>query len=59
MGVVNANDDSFFYKSRFKGEDAVAHIEKLINEGADIIDLGEFQADREAKLFHLKRNYQG
>ncbi|QDF29034.1 dihydropteroate synthase [Halarcobacter anaerophilus] len=40
MGVVNANDDSFFYKSRFKGEDAVAHIEKLINEGADIIDLG-------------------
>ncbi|WP_044414820.1 dihydropteroate synthase [Halarcobacter anaerophilus] len=40
MGVVNANDDSFFFKSRFKGEDAVTYIEKLINEGADIIDLG-------------------
>lgn len=40
MGVVNANVDSFFQKSRFKGENAIAHIEKLISDGADIIDLG-------------------
>lgn len=40
MGVVNANEDSFFYKSRFKGEQAIVHIEKLINDGADIIDVG-------------------
>ncbi|MGM0622732.1 MAG: dihydropteroate synthase [Campylobacterota bacterium] len=40
MGVVNANDDSFYEKSRFNGTKAVAHIQKLIEEGADIIDLG-------------------
>jgi len=40
MGVVNANDDSFFQKSRFKGENAISHIEKQIDDGADIIDLG-------------------
>ncbi|WP_321315656.1 dihydropteroate synthase [Halarcobacter sp.] len=40
MGVVNANEDSFFYKSRFQNENAIKHIEKLISEGADIIDLG-------------------
>lgn len=40
MGVVNANADSFFEGSRFKGAKAVAHIEAMIGEGADIIDLG-------------------
>ncbi|MRJ06936.1 MAG: dihydropteroate synthase [Epsilonproteobacteria bacterium] len=40
MGVINANDDSFFSGSRFKGEEAVKKIEEMIEEGADIIDLG-------------------
>lgn len=40
MGVVNANEDSFFEGSRFRGSEAVAHIEAMIEEGADIIDLG-------------------
>lgn len=40
MGVVNANEDSFFEGSRFKGADAVAHIERMIASGAEIIDLG-------------------
>lgn len=40
MGVVNANDDSFNQNSRFSGSDAIAHIQKLISQGADIIDLG-------------------
>jgi len=40
MGVINANDDSFFDKSRFKGNDAVNKIEQMIEEGADIIDIG-------------------
>jgi len=40
MGVINANDDSFFSGSRFKGKDAVKAIEKMIEEGADIIDIG-------------------
>ncbi len=40
MGVVNTNDDSFFADSRFKAEDAIKQIEKMIEEGAGIIDVG-------------------
>ncbi len=40
MGIINANDDSFFDKSRFKGNDAIAKIEAMIQDGADIIDVG-------------------
>ncbi len=40
MGVVNANDDSFFEGSRFHGKEAVKQIEKMIDEGAGIIDIG-------------------
>jgi dihydropteroate synthase len=40
MGVINANDDSFFSQSRFLGKNAVLEIEKMIEAGADIIDIG-------------------
>ncbi len=40
MGVLNANDDSFFSGSRFSAASAVARIESMIEEGADIIDIG-------------------
>ncbi len=40
MGVINANDDSFFTGSRFKAEDAIKQIHKMIDEGAGIIDVG-------------------
>lgn len=40
MGVLNANDDSFYSGSRFQGSEAVARIEAMIDEGADIIDIG-------------------
>jgi dihydropteroate synthase len=40
MGVVNANEDSFFQGSRFHGKAALEHIETLIEEGASMIDLG-------------------
>lgn len=40
MGVINANDDSFFSGSRFNGSSAIDAIEKMIEEGADIIDVG-------------------
>ena len=40
MGVINANDDSFFSGSRFQGEEAVAQIAQMIEQGADIIDIG-------------------
>ena len=40
MGVVNANDDSFFEGSRFQGVEAVKQIETMIQNGAKIIDIG-------------------
>ncbi len=40
MGVINANDDSFFEGSRFKASDAFKQIEVMIDEGAEIIDIG-------------------
>jgi dihydropteroate synthase len=40
MGIINANDDSFYGKSRFKEGDAIAQIEKMIAEGAESIDIG-------------------
>jgi len=40
MGVINANDDSFFSESRFHGTRAIDRIVNMIEEGADIIDIG-------------------
>ena len=40
MGVINANDDSFFSGSRFTNESAIHKIEQMIEEGATIIDIG-------------------
>lgn len=40
MGVLNANSDSFYSGSRFVGDSAIEKIDRLIEEGADIIDIG-------------------
>lgn len=40
MGIINANDDSFFSESRFDGESAIDKIEQMIEKGATIIDIG-------------------
>jgi len=40
MGVINANEDSFFKESRFQDADAITKIQQMIEEGADIIDIG-------------------
>ena len=40
MGVINANDDSFFASSRFRDSDAINAIEQMIDDGASIIDIG-------------------
>jgi len=39
MGVINANEDSFFERSRFQGTQAINTIENMIEEGASIIDM--------------------
>jgi len=40
MGVINANEDSFYKESRFDGKNAIKKIEGMIIDGANIIDLG-------------------
>lgn len=40
MGIINANDDSFFAGSRFKDTEAIEQIETMIKDGASIIDIG-------------------
>jgi dihydropteroate synthase len=41
MGIINATPDSFYGGSRFNGVDGiVAQAEKMLKEGADIIDIG-------------------
>lgn len=40
MGVLNANEDSFFSGSRFQDSDATKRIHSMIEEGASIIDIG-------------------
>ena len=59
MGVINANDDSFFQGSRFIAEDAIIQIEKMINDGANIIDIGAVSsrpgADEVSEVEELKR----
>ena len=40
MGVLNANEDSFFKESRFNQKVASFKIEEMINNGANIIDIG-------------------
>jgi dihydropteroate synthase len=40
MGVINANDDSFYAGSRFVADDAILRIEEMIEQGTDIVDIG-------------------
>ena len=49
MGVINANDDSFFSGSRFQSDDAIQKIKSMINDGATIIDIGAVSSRPNAK----------
>ncbi len=40
MGIINANDDSFYPSSRYDADSAISEIENMIAQGADIIDIG-------------------
>ena len=40
MGIVNANNNSFWKESRFTGKKAANQALKMIEDGADIIDIG-------------------
>jgi dihydropteroate synthase len=50
MGVINANDDSFFSSSRFLAKEAIAKIEQMISDGAEIIDIGGISSRPNAQV---------
>lgn len=50
MGVINANDDSFFAGSRSVKEDAIEQIKKMIADGANIIDIGAVSSRPNAEV---------
>jgi len=61
MGIINANDDSFFENSRFSGVDAISKISSMIKDGATIIDIGgvssrpgSIQVSEEEELNRIK-----
>ena len=45
MGILNLSTDSFFDGGQYsKNTDAIKQVEKMLNEGADIIDIGAFSS---------------
>ncbi|WP_373036600.1 dihydropteroate synthase [Sulfurimonas sp.] len=58
MGVLNANEDSFFSGSRFVDRDAIFAIEKMIEDGADIIDIGGVSSAPNAKSVDAKEELE-
>lgn len=58
MGVINANEDSFFEGSRFIDTHAIQKIEQMIEEGADIIDVGGVSSRPNALKVSVKDELQ-
>jgi len=57
MGVINANDDSFYSGSRFKDSHALNTIIKMIEDGADIIDIGGVSSRPNAPIVSAKEEF--
>lgn len=54
MGIINANDDSFFSGSRFLGSKAINECKKMIVEGANILDIGAVSSKPNADIVSEK-----
>ena len=58
MGVVNVTPDSFSDGGHFYSvTSAVAHARQLIEEGADLIDIGAFLNQAFAHVFHAEHGF--
>jgi len=55
MGILNLTPDSFFDGGRYQEEKALlTQVEKMLSEGADIIDIGGMSSRPGAKLIPIK-----
>lgn len=64
MGIINTTPDSFYEGSRFTGTERILwQVEKMINDGADIIDIGGQStrpgSERVSEEIELKRVIDG
>ncbi|WP_455756762.1 dihydropteroate synthase [Sulfurimonas sp.] len=58
MGVINANEDSFFQGSRFQDSHAISKIQTMIEEGADIIDIGGVSSRPNAPKVSIEEEFK-
>ena len=59
MGIINITDDSFYKESRFLNPDAVLiKATQIINEGADILDIGGQSTRPGSKRISLEEELQ-
>ena len=59
MGVINANEDSFFAGSRSINESSsTSKIEQMIEDGADIIDIGAVSSRPNASVVTAKEEFE-
>lgn len=58
MGVINANEDSFFQGSRFNDSNAIEAITRMIEDGAAIIDIGGVSSRPNAAVVRVDEELQ-
>lgn len=59
MGIINLTDDSFYGKSRIQGDkQLIEQVLKMLDEGADIIDLGACSTRPGSKEIPLEEEIQ-
>lgn len=58
MGVLNLTPDSFFDGGRYNGSAAIKQVSKMLDEGADIIDIGGMSSRPGAKIVSLDEERQ-
>ncbi|KIM13222.1 MAG: dihydropteroate synthase [Sulfurovum sp. FS08-3] len=57
MGVINVNNDSFYMGSRFQSKQALHKIMEMIEQGADIIDIGAVSTRPNAPLVSIEEEF--
>jgi len=58
MGVINVNNDSFYMGSRFQSKQALHKIMEMIEQGADIIDIGAVSTRPNAPLVSIEEEFK-
>ena len=58
MGVINANEDSFYSASRFSDKNATDAIVKMIEDGANVIDIGGVSSRPNAEIVSVDEEFQ-